>query len=138
MWRKIHSNRDPRDTLYSELRKEFSPRLDGFKELLSNFLKGYPNFIYGLMILLMLVSAGLSFTVFRNPENAVAVTRKNFPEPLSEGFSQIMATTGRLRETLMLKHTVDSLTAIRQLSSRDSLTLENALDRLRKLHVTPK
>jgi hypothetical protein len=23
MWKRIHSNRDPRDTLYSEIRKEF-------------------------------------------------------------------------------------------------------------------
>jgi hypothetical protein len=138
MWRKIHSSRDPRDTLYSELVKEFKPRFAGFKIVLLTLLKGYPNFIFGLMVLLMLASVGLSFTVFRNREKVTAGTAKKAPDPVSDGFSQIMATSGRLRETLWLKHTVDSLASVKQLSPHDSLTLENALDRLRKIHLTQK
>jgi len=138
MWKKIHSNRDPRDTLYSELKKEFKPWFGKAGAGFATATKNYPKVFFGLMILLMLVSAGLSFTVFRHHEKTAAVSPARHSDPVGEGFSQIMKATGQLRETLKLKHTVDSLSAKRQLSGADSLQLDSALDRLRLIHPNSK
>jgi hypothetical protein len=135
MWRKIHSNRDPRDTLFSELKKEFSPKLNSVRAGFLKVLAGYPKFFFGIMIVLMLVSAALSFTVFRHREKtAAAVPAKSRPSPVEDGFSQIMKTTGELQETISLKHTVDSLTSKKLLSRQDSLVLDSALNRLQHIH----
>ena len=135
MWRKIHSNRDPRDTLYSELTKEFKPWLNTARAGFVKLLAGHPRFFFGSMVVLMLVSAALSFTVFRQKENpdAVAASVKT-PRPVEDGFSEILKATGQLQETLGLKHLIDSLTARKVLTARDSLLLDSALERLQHIH----
>ena len=131
MWRKIHSNRDPRDTLYSEIRKEFS----GYFLIAGNggkrIFKAYPKFFFGCMIVFMSVSLILSFTVFRNHETPAVIPVKKV-NPVEDGFSQIMQATGNIRETLHLKQLVDSLSSKKQLSPTDSVQLDTALDRLSK------
>ena len=137
MWRKIHSNRDPRDTLYSEIRKEF----DGYFAVAANagkrLLSAYPKFIYGCMVVLMAMSMVLSFTIFRHPEPAKITATKKV-NPVEDSFSQIMQATGNIRETMRLKILVDSLTGKKQLSREDSTLLDSALDRLSKIHQTLK
>jgi hypothetical protein len=137
MWKKIHSNRDPRDTLYSELKKEF----DAYFLIAGNagrrLAGAYPRFFFGCMIFLMALSLVLSFTVFRHPEKA-AITVIKKVNPVEEGFNQIMQATGNIRETMHLKKLVDSLTAKKQLNSEDSTLLDSALDRLSKIHQTLK
>jgi hypothetical protein len=137
MWRKIHSNRDPRDTLYSEIRREFS----GYFALGTNAGKrlagAYPKFIFGCMVILMALSLVLSFTVFRHPD-APKISAIKKVDPVEDGFSQIMQATGNIRETMHLKKLVDSLTGKRQLSREDSTLLDSALDRLSKIHQTLK
>jgi hypothetical protein len=135
MWRKIHSNRDPRDTLLSELKKEFKPWVSNAKSFMVSALGSYPKFFFGCMITLLLVSFTLSFTVFRHREKPAVVAAKPQPDPVSDGFSQIMKATGHLRETLELKHTVDSLTSKKQLSATDSLLLDSALNRLQHIQT---
>ena len=135
MWRKIHSNRDPRDTLFSELKKEFNPYLFKGHKGMRSVLKNNPRFFFGSMIVLLLLSAVLSFTVFRHPDSKPKAAVKEHADPVGEGFSRIMMATGELRQTLQLKHTVDSLSAKKQLTSADSLALESALDRLRIIHT---
>ncbi|NCD68294.1 hypothetical protein [Mucilaginibacter agri] len=135
MWRKIHSNRDPRDTLFSELKKEFSPYLFKVHKGMRSVLKNYPRFFFGGMTASLLLSAVLSFTVFRHPDHKPQATIKERPDPVGEGFSRIMKATGELLQTLQLKHTVDSLTAKKQLTSADSLALDSALDCLRIIHT---
>jgi len=136
MWRKIHSNRDPRDTLFSELKKEFRPWVIAVSGGTSKLLAGHPRFFFCAMIVLMLVSAGLSFTVFRHREKPVdeTISRGNNPSPVEDGFRQIMKTTGELQQTIRLKHIVDSLTAKKQLTPADSTALDSALNRLQHIH----
>lgn len=137
MWKRIHSNRDPRDTLFSEIHKEFG----SYFTIAGNAAKGltgtYPKFFWGAMIFLMALSFVLSFTVFRKPEkaNITVVTKVN---PVQDGFSQILQATGNIRETMKLKKLVDSLTSKKQLSAQDSTLLDSALDRLSKIHQTLK
>lgn len=137
MWRKIHSNRDPRDTLYSEIHREFSGYFAFAGNAGKRLISAYPKFIFGLMVTLMALSMVFSFTIFRRPEPAkVPATIK--VNPVEDGFGQIMQATGNIRATLHLKNLVDSLTSKKQLSRQDSTLLDSALDRLSKIHQSLK
>jgi hypothetical protein len=138
MWRKIRSNRDPRDTLYSELQKEFKPWFTKARRCFSAALSDYPRFFFSGMVILLLVSMVLSFTVFRHPENIAIVPEKKHPNVVEDGFSRIMQAAGQLKETLKLKTIVDSLAARKNLTQADSLMLDSALSRLQQIHQTSK
>ncbi|BAU51966.1 hypothetical protein [Mucilaginibacter gotjawali] len=137
MWKRIHSNRDPRDTLYSELRKEFGDYFFIAGNAGKRLAVAYPRFFFGCMIFLMALSLVLSFTVFRHPDKA-KITAVKKVNPVEDGFNQIMQATGNIRETMRLKKMVDSLTAKKQLSREDSTLLDSALDRLSRIHQTLK
>lgn len=137
MWKRIHSNRDPRDTLYSEVRKEFGTYFNIGGNAIKKLVGVYPKFFFGAMIFLLAASFVLSFTVFRQPETSKTTVVKNV-SPIQNGFSQIMQATGNIRETIRLKKLVDSLTAKKQLSAEDSTQLDSALNRLSKIHQTIK
>jgi len=132
MWRKIHSNRDPRDTLYSEVRKEFGTYFSIAGNLSKRLLNSHPKVFLWLMIAMMLGSAALSFTVFRHPEAKVTHVAKQV-SPVEDGFSKILQTAAKIKEGLRLKKLIDSLSASKQLSSADSVALENALDSLQQI-----
>jgi hypothetical protein len=134
MWRKIHSNRDPRDTLYSELRKEFSTYFGRADQVSRGIAGRYPKFLFGAMVLLLLLSMILSLTVFRHAKATVhPAVKQQKANPVEEGFNQILQATGKIKETLQLKHEVDSLASKKQLTRADSLTLDSALNRLEHL-----
>jgi hypothetical protein len=137
MWKRIHSNRDPRDTLYSEIHKEFGSYFAIAGNAAKRLAGAYPKFFWGCMTFLMALSFVLSFTIFRKPEksNTAEVKKVN---PVEDGFSQILQATGNIRETMKLKKLVDSLTAKRQLSPEDSTLLDTALNRLSKIHQSLK
>jgi hypothetical protein len=137
MWKRIHSNRDPRDTLYSEIHKEFGSYFAIAGSAAKRLAGAYPKFIWGCKIFLLALSFVLSITVFRKPEkaNVTAVKKVN---PVEDGFSQILQATGNIRETMNLKKLVDSLTAKSQLSAEDSILLDSALSRLSKIHQSLK
>ena len=132
MWRKIHSNRDPRNTLYSELRREFGSYFSASDDLIRGLINAYPRLVFWLMIILLLASAGLSFTVFRHPEDK-RVAQVKAVSPVSEGFSRIMESASKIKKGLQLKRMVDSLINKKVLTGQDSITLENALDTLQKI-----
>jgi hypothetical protein len=138
MWRKIHSNRDPRDTLFSELQKEFKPWFSKLRQVTVNALCRNPRFSFSVMVFLLLISAGLSFTVFRPPEKAVALPEPSHTNVVSDGFSKIMQASTRLNETLQLKAKVDSITAKKFLSATDSLLLDSCLNRLQNIQPLSK
>lgn len=136
MWRRIHSNRDPRDTLYRELRKEFGTYFDLVIIFSRRIFERFPKFIFSVMILAMAASLILTFTLFRHPEppQVKMVRSKPNPDPVQDGFGKIMQTAGQIRETIGLKRLVDSITAKKQLSAPDSLALDSALSKLQQLH----
>ena len=137
MWRKIHSNRDPRDTLYSEIRKEFSPYFGKAGNLGKGILGRNPKFFFGLMVSAMVVSMALALTLFRHPEPArLDPNKKVLIGPVDEGFTKIIRTSGKIRETLRLKSLVDSISQKKQLSEADSILLDSALDELQRIKTT--
>lgn len=143
MFRKLHSNRDPRDTLLREIKKEFSVYFSKAESGITNYLKLYPKPAYGTMLVLMLVSVILSFTVFRHQKAAPSVVvrsvsqKQNKPpellSPVSGGFGQILRTTATLKQTLELKQQIDTLLNKNLLTSADSIRLATALDQLQHL-----
>lgn len=133
MWRKIHSNRDPRDTLYSELRKEFRPWFEKLITSCSTLLSDSPKTAFSGMVILLMLSTALSFTVFRHHDGHQPKPAAKAPAVVSDGFSRIMQTAGKLRETIRLKKIVDSLTSGKQLNAADSLLLDSALSRLQHI-----
>jgi hypothetical protein len=133
MWKKIRSNRDPRDTLYSELQKEFGTYFAMAANWVRHITAAHPRLFFGGMMGILALSFILSFTVFREAGQPVPkVTRQM--NPVHDGFDRILQATGQIRETLRLKHLVDSLSARKALSARDSMLLDSALDRLFLTH----
>jgi len=135
MFRKIHSNRDPRDTVFTELKREFSPHFSRARTGLKSAANNHSKFLFWMMVINIALSAILSFTVFRHPDDA---PQKKQPvkilAPVSDGFGQAMQATQALSEMLRLKKAIDSLSGKQQLTTQDSATLEKALDRFQQLN----
>jgi len=135
MWRRIISNRDPRDTIFTEIRKEFNPYFGKAGQFSNSVISRYPKLLFGTMIAMLVMSLGLRLTVFRHPRVVkTAVSAHRNASPIQDGFSQIMLTAGQIRQTLALKHLVDSITAKKFLSRQDSVMLDTALSRLQQIH----
>ena len=136
MFKKLHSNRDPQDTVFAELKKEFAVYFGKAGDGIRKVTALYPKFCFGLMVFLMLISVGLSFTVFRQhePVAKVKTVPQNTVSPVSNGFDKIMETGAALKETIALKNQADSLLSKKNLSNADSTTLEKDLDRLQQLN----
>jgi hypothetical protein len=133
MFRKLHSNRDPRDTLFSELNKEFRPYIRKAGKGLKGLADDHPKFLFVMMVINIVLSVILSFTVFRRHDQPPKVV-KSIVNPVTGGFDQIMRTGEKLKQTIALKRQIDSLTSKKQLSAADSLALEQALDTIQKLN----
>ncbi len=134
MFKKIHSNRDPKDTVLTELRKEFAVYFGKAGDSGRSLVNLYPKFIFGTMIMLLLVSTGLSFTVFRRHEPVPAKVPQRTMKPVDDGFNAIWQAGSALKETIRLKKQVDSITAKKILTKTDSTALVNDLDRLRLIN----
>lgn len=134
MWRKMHSERDPRDTLFSELNREFGAYANRIGFNMKAFFDKSPKATFGIMVAVMLISAALSFTIFRSRSAPPHVNLAGTAAPVSSGFDELLQATGRIRETLHLKRFVDSLSHKKELTSSDSTALIHALDRLQQLN----
>lgn len=136
MFKKLTSNRDPRDTLWSELRKVFSGRYGRAASESRDFINRHPRAVFTAMLVSMALSITLSFTVFRNKEPAVKIkpVSLNKASPVSSGFKDLILAGETLRQTIVLKQQVDSLLTKKQLDKTDSARLEKALDRLQQLN----
>ena len=139
MFRKIHSNRDPRDTVYTELKKEFAVYFGKAGSCGREFTERFPKILFGAMIFCIVVSIALSFAVFRKPlPVAVKQRPKSTLKPLNDGFSEILRVGSALKETISLKKQVDSITAKKVMSKTDSLLLEKDLDLLQQINNRPQ
>ena len=130
MFRKITSNRNPRDTLYSELKKEFAPYHTSFRDWLQRITQQYPKFLFAMMVINIILSVILTTTVLRrNP-----VTKKPIVVSAPGGFDKILIASEKLKKTIALKREIDSLSLIKNLSKRDSALLDSALDQFQRLN----
>jgi hypothetical protein len=134
MFRKIHSNRDPRDTLLSELKNEFKIYFEKASQTITQKLENRPKVSFAVMVFLIVLSAGLSFMVFRNKAPAEKPHKIAKVNAVSDGFSQILSASQAIKQGLTLKQQIDSLTAKKTLSKNDSEALINDLDKLHQLN----
>lgn len=138
MFRKIRSNRDPSDTLVSELRKEFGTYFGAVGKVSKGVLEKRPRLTFLFMIFLLSASLIVSFTFFQHRDKPKQNTAKVKLNPMSDGFSAIMRASEKLRMTLQLKTVVDSLSSKKTLTAKDSLILDSALDKLQSIQKTIK
>jgi hypothetical protein len=133
MFRKIHSNRDPRDTLVSELKKEFSVYVAAFSKVSKSVILRYPRTLFACMIGSLLVS--VLFAIILHRPSKVVVHHPVDTQPFQDGFNRITAAGMALNETIRLKKHVDSLMQKQSLSSVDSTALLKGLDSLRHIRM---
>ncbi|RZJ23696.1 MAG: hypothetical protein EON51_02110 [Acinetobacter sp.] len=139
MFKKIHSNRNPRDTIYSEIKKEYFVYFEKGGVFFLNVFAKYPKQIYVAMVALIIISLLLSFTIagieqqpiYDPKKNSVQEdARRDIANPINDGFVNIVETTSRLRETVKLKNEIEVMISKKVLTKSDSLCLKYALDRL--------
>ncbi|MBS1526655.1 MAG: hypothetical protein JST19_13445 [Bacteroidetes bacterium] len=139
MFKKITSNRDPKDTVFSEIKKEFRPYFSKTGTFLKHCAERYPVFLFWMMVINITLSVILVSTVFRRKDEPVKKPAIKV-SPISDGFDQIVAAGHRLKITLDLKRQVDSLAHLKQLTAADSAALLKDLDSIQHLqiHLNPK
>jgi len=93
-----------------------------------------PKVLFGTMVVLIILSAGLSLTVFRNKAPAEKPHKVAKINAVSDGFSQILSASQAIKQGLALKQQIDSLTAKKIRSKSDSEVLINDLDKLHQLN----
>lgn len=135
MFRKIHSSRDPQDTVFSELKKQFGVHFTDALAWSIGVFKRHPKPIFALMILCMVCSMVLSFTVFRNREVGKALPVRSAGVPLRYGFGSLMNQGAALRRSLLLKEQIELLIGKDSLGHTDSIQLSKAIDELRELSI---
>lgn len=124
----------PGTSVPGEIKKEFAAYFLKVETAGRSFADRYPEFLFRLMIVLMIVSLVLSFTVFRDTrpvDDQQRMTLKRVPP--HSGFDQILTTGAALRRTIRLKADVDSLSERKILMPEDSARLEKDLDELRAI-----
>nr|WP_294791018.1 hypothetical protein [uncultured Mucilaginibacter sp.] len=135
MFRKLHSNRDPRDTLYSEFKKEFRMYLERFNQMAKKIMLKYPRFLFGAMVLLLIASATLAILLHHKPMARKPDKSKQETKVFNTELDRITAAGEALRQTIRLRRHVDSISAKKALTKTDSLGLIQALDSLQHIQM---
>lgn len=136
MFRKLRSNRDPANTLGSELRKEFAIYFSKAETGVKTLTQQYPKQIYAGMLVLIVVSLVFSFTTTKKIELQQSKPAIGTLKPVQDSFSDIMETGNTFRRTLMLKQEIEIIIGKDKLTAADSLRLEKALDELHDINKT--
>ena len=134
MFRKITSNRDPSKTLGSELKKEFGIYFERAGNKSRQLMNKYPRQIFILMVIAMLSSGVLAFTVMRQQQKPI-MQGKAAPQSTASGFGQIISTANALQALWTTQQQVDSLLKKTSLTHSDSLTLSHALTQMESLRA---
>lgn len=137
MFRKIHSNRDPSDTLYTELKKEFSSYIQKFNNWVRRICLKFPKLVYAMMVVLIMISFVLSILLFRKekPKSKTANVSPKTAAPMQDGLGQIMQKAYALKEAITLKTQIETLITKDSLTAQDSIVLGKAIDRLHNLSM---
>jgi hypothetical protein len=132
MFRKITSNRDPGKTLGSELKKEFGIYFERAGTKSRQLLEKYPRQVFTAMIIAILFSGVLAFTVMREQQRQI-IPVKTSVQNTASGFGQIISTASALQTLWATQQQVDLLLKKDTLTHTDSLTLNRALSQMESL-----
>jgi len=132
MFQRIRSNRDPEKTIWSEVKPIVSPYFSKANAGFSSILKRQGKLIYACMIIVIIASVILSFTVFDTADNPL-----DNPIPSATGVQRphqndesLLPKIDMLQSTLMLRKSIDSLLSKKVLTRQDSLYLVSAITKL--------
>lgn len=137
MFRKITSNRAPGKTLGSELKKEFGIYFERAGKRSREAIEKYPRQIFCLMVVSILFSGVLAFTVMREKQKPI-VQPKASPQSAASGFGQIISTANALQALMATQQQVDQLLKKDTLTHADSLTLNRAFSQMESLRALIK
>lgn len=133
MFRKTHSSPDQR-SLIEELRKELGPYFEKAEQVISGLLKRYPKQFFIAMIVLIIGSGILSFTVMRHGSKSASTYASGISSNTTSGLATILKTGSALSEVLSLQNQINSILKKDTLSSSDTLSLQNAFKRLEAIN----
>lgn len=130
MYRKTHFK--PKPDLFKELGKEFGTYFTRIGERWKRVTAKYPRQLFTLMLICILTSGILAFTVLR--------VKKTEPMPalsgpgVTEGLGQIIQSGQALKEVLDLQNQINAVLHKDSLTAADSTVVRNALSRLETIH----
>ena len=135
MFRKIRSSRDPSHTFAKELYRELQPYFAIAARRLYALGERYPKLLFTGMVIHIVVSVVLILAVF-NKAAAPYKTRQHRAgfSALRRDMEQISEAGAALKEIMLQKRIIDSITAKSVLTSSDSVALGHALDKLTALN----
>ena len=133
MFRKTHSSPGQRSFI-AELKKELSPYLEKVERVISRLLKRYPQQFFIAMIVLIIGSVILSFTVMRHEPKSTSTYASGISSVTSGGLGTIIKAGSTLREVLSLQNQINAILKKDTLSSLDTLSLQNAFKRLEAIN----
>jgi len=129
LFKKITSDRDPRDTVLREIGKEFRPYFAKAGKGFKRCTERYPKFLFAIMVINIVLSVTLCLTVYRPKKEPPA----KITPPVTPGFDQLLNAAAAIRKTIRLKKQVDSLSKKQVLSKSDSDTLWSDLNQIKPL-----
>src|SRR6202012_5516800 len=119
---------------FMQIKAEFHPYFERCSQKITQQLKQRPKTFLYVMVILMALSTVISFFILSNKEPVAKHVKAAKVSTVSDGFSQILSTAATIKQGLAIKHEIDSLSSIKTLSTRDSQTLINDLDKLHQLN----
>lgn len=139
MSRKTTSEQDNQVTLLSELKKELAVYITRFSGLRNRFLEKYPRQVFAAMMICMITSIVLAFSVMRQKIPASSGMGRAGSE-VASGMGQILSTGASLKEVLELQSQIGAILKKDSLDQTDSLMLKEAFRRLESIHqkLNPK
>lgn len=140
MFRKTTSDQDNQVTLISELKKELAVYIARFSLMRNRFLQKYPRQVFAAMLICMVTSVVLAFSVMRQQKIPAPSGMGKAGSEVASGMGQILSTGASLKEVLELQSQIGTILKKDSLDQADSLMLKEAFRRLESIHqkLNPK
>jgi len=132
MFRKTHFRSRP--NVYQELTKEFGVYLVRLAVVWKRILTTYPKQIFTFMIVCMMLSGALAFTVMRVKDDVRKSPLVNSGLEVNHGFGEMMDAGQALNKVLNLQNKINTVLHKDSLTASDSLNVKNALRQLEIIH----
>lgn len=120
-----------RITILSELRNEFAAQISCLRIFSARFFSQYPKAIFSAMVLLMVSSLLLCFTLLRTKPKKSGLENKALTN-IGHGLSEIGTTVNSLEKALEMRAALKTMLAKDSLTSADSVLMAAMVSELEK------
>lgn len=124
-----HDTQKDENTPATTASKMLENQLRRFK----NFLESRPKTVYAFMVVSIVSSAIIAFTVMKPPKPSPNTTDPSVASLVSSGFGNLASTAAALGDLLELQAAVNGLLDKDSLTTTDSLMLDSALTRMHQI-----